>query len=238
MRAPVIVLVAVLAGMLTGHWCAVAASAQDIKPAAAALWREAMDYHKAKDPARAMEAFLKAYHADPAVLGLENAGLLEGAIDHVRRQLDVKKDDLVYTFKLAELLNMKGNLTDAIATYRKVVAINPNSPMAQVASDEARKLESFQKALTAPASSPSPDPSPAASAAPAVAAAESAARLEELEKKLAAATEENEKLQAEHDKLKEDFEKLKAEYDKAQYYKNLFFANPKNVENLGRRQIR
>jgi tetratricopeptide (TPR) repeat protein len=231
------VLVWVLGGLL-----ATAALAQDIKPAAAALWREAMDYHRAKDPARAMEAFLKAYHADPAVLGLENAGLLDGAIDHVKRQLDVKKDDLVFTFKLAELLNMKGNLTEAIVTYRKVVAINPNSPMAQVASDEARKLESFQKALatpTTPSPSPAPSPEPSASATPPTTAqGDLQLRVDELEKKLKDAQTTQEALQEEHDKLKEEHEKLKAEYEKAQYYKNLFFANPKNVENLGRRQIR
>lgn len=233
MRLHVWVLAALFAALF-----AAAAGAQDIKPAAAALWREAMDYHRAKDPARAMEAFLKAYHADAAVLGLENAGLLDGAIDHVKKQLDVKKDDLIYTFKLAELLNMRGNLNDAITAYKKVVAINPNSPMAQVASDEAKKLESFQKALSSPPAPASPEPSPSASAAPSAPLNELSEKIRDLEKKLEDAREENDRVKEEHEKLKEEHEKLKADYDKAQYYKNLFFANPKNVENLGRRQIR
>ena len=116
-----------------------------VLPPARELWREAMDYHRAKDPARAMEAFLRAYHADPAVLGLDSEGLIENAIDHLKRQLDVRKDDLVYTFKLAEMLNLRGHVPEAIAAYRRVIALNPNSPMAQLAADEAQKLEAYQK---------------------------------------------------------------------------------------------
>ena len=212
---------------------AVAARGGEVSPPALELWKEAMDYHRAKDTGRALDTFLRAYRADPAVLGLDSEGLLDRSIDYLRHQLDVKKDDLVFTFKLAEVQNLRGNLVEAIASYKKVVAINPNSPMAQRAADEAHKLEGFQQAL-APVASPSPaasasvapppaSPSPAPSADP---------RVADLEAKLAAAKEETAKVQEELDRLKEDHAKLQAEFDRAKYYKNLFFANPKNVELL------
>jgi len=209
------------------------AHAQRVSPPARDLWKEAMDYHHAKDTARALDTFLRAYHVDPSVLGLDSEGLLDRAVDHLRHQLDVSKDDPVYTFKLAEVLNLQGKLPEAIVAYRKVVAINPRSPMAQIADAEATKLEQFEKA---PSPSPSPSvaeasPSPSASPSP-EALSPDQQRIAELETQLKAAKDETTQVKDELDKLKDEHAKLQAEFEKAKYYKNLFFANPNNVDLL------
>ena len=213
-----------------------------VKPAARDLWKQAMDFHRAKDSARAMDVFLKAYGMDPAVLSLESEGLLDSGIRYLKSRLEEKKDDVAFTYKLAELCNLRGNLAEAIRHYKAVVRLAPHSSMGQVAADEARKLEGF---LTAAA--PPPETSSAPSASPSSSAAakekelrsqESENKVKELEEALKKQKEDYGQLKEEMDKLKEEYAKLQEEYNKANYYKTLYFANPANIQLLQQRRIK
>ena len=190
-----------------------------VKPEARTLWKQAMDFHHAKDPARAIEIFLKAYAADPAVLALQSEGLLDAGIQHYKAQLESKRDDVQYTYRLAELYNLRGDLTEAIRAYKRVAQIAPNSPLAQVASDEARKLEAFSSSGQ-PAQ---PSPSPSASVDPAQAGYgkyatgkkdRSAAQLQEAEAKIKELEETVRKAKEETEQVKADLEKLRDEHAK------------------------
>lgn len=230
--------------------CGLAGAAElPVKAEARELWKQSMNHHRAHDEGRALDAFLKAYQIDRAVLGLETGDLLDSLVDHVRSRLDSRKDDLAYTFKLAELLNMRGELDEAIRCYERVVKLNPQSPMAQIAADAARELHSFREADRKAAADrqkqAQPEPSPSASAAaPAkqgsgtAALAEAEERIAKLEESLKAQKEEFDKLTEEHTKLQEEHTKLQEEHKVASTYKTLFFANPANIENLRNRRLR
>ncbi|MBI4865027.1 MAG: hypothetical protein HY815_32925 [Candidatus Riflebacteria bacterium] len=239
-------LLAVVVGVALG--CSARAGDLQIKDEARALWKQAMDHHKSNDPARAMDAFLKAYHVDPAVLALESGGLLDSTIQYVKSQLDVKKDDLQYTFKLAELYNLRGELPKAITCYQRVTQLAPTSPLAQVAADEAKKLQGFQSVLnpSPPAASASPDPGKAdyekyakGQKDPKGQKIEQAeAKVKELEEALKRQKEEYSELKGQLDKLQEDHDKLQEQYAKAKYYETLYFANPANMQLLRKGQIK
>jgi hypothetical protein len=230
-----------LAGLLTLCIAGYAwASDLPIKPEARALWKESLDFYRANDPARALEVFLKAYHADPAVLSLNVEGMLDALATHLKNQLATNPSDVTHNFRLGELMNILGNLPEAVQYYRAVVRLSPHSPMAQLANDEANKLEGFLRPVPTPVASASPAPTPEEKAKREAAerAEEAQRQYRDMEDALKKSKEENALLKDELEKQKEEYEKLKVEYEKAKYYQTLYFANPANVNLLKNGQIK
>ncbi len=102
---------------------------------------QALELHRAKDIAGAVDQFMRAYAADSRILTLNDEGLLNNALISLQNSLESYPDDLTLNFKLAEINNIKGYGEDSLKHYEKVLSVAPGSPQAAIAREEIRKIE-------------------------------------------------------------------------------------------------
>lgn len=206
-------------------------SADPVRPAARELFGEALEYRKANDMDRAMDSLLRSYYLDPAVVSLNDGGLIPAILRHLNQRLERTPGDAILTFKIAELLNLSGRPGSAIRFYEKVVKLQPVGHLARTAQLEADQLRPLVLA-------PEPVRSPDHGASPDSGGSVTAALTEEFEGKLrnlqdqldrqkSAYTEleeQKKKVQEELAKLQKDYADLQAQSTRYKSWQNLYFS--------------
>jgi len=236
---PILALVFVAAALTAGGLCA-----QDsVNPDARRLFDRALQNRTDGDMGRAMDSYLRAFQVDGGVLGLDDQGLIDEIINHLKEQIRSTPTDLPLNFKMAEFLNLSGRVDLAIKFYEKVVKLNPSSQLAQAADLEAKRLGQMQQQQQVVIISPaSPDPSASASAsAPAAGdpAPDEAERLEAehraqieglngtidgLKKEIATMQDEQKKSEERYKKLEQDFKDLEKKSKRFRSWQNVYFS--------------
>lgn len=235
-RKPIsLLLTLVLALFLaSGASRAQSAAAQD-------AFKQAMALNRSKQYAKALEYFLKAHQADPSILSEDDQGLLPNATNYLREQLAANPNDINHCFQLAELYALRGNFDEALSYYRKVGNLNRNTPLANLADAEIKRIEAMQQATAAAAAAP-PTPAPAPAVAPPPPSADVSQlkdtvqaleqRITELETETQAAREEAKEAREDKEKLQKEFDELKAKAETWKLYYRLYMSNPANVQQL------
>jgi tetratricopeptide (TPR) repeat protein len=190
-----------------------------VRPEARQMFAQALELRKTGDFAKALDLFLRAYHADPTILGIDDQGFLSAVVDFLKKYLQKDPMDISHTYKLAEVLSLRGELKDAIGYYRRVQQINASSPLALAARQEAQRVQATLDATAAETkkSEPEPEPTPEASAAPRGPGgreAELETKLKDLEEALKQKDAQIAEIQERLDKQKEESEKKIADLEK------------------------
>lgn len=237
-------------------------SAQPISEEARALWAKSLELKRAGDVRNGLDYFLRAYQTDARILGFDDEGLLESAIEQLGQDLEARPDDVDLRFKMAEATNIKGYIEESLTHYQKVVEKAPDSPQAAIARDEILRLQALIQARTRQEAQADADPggypSDAGQEDPRLprdpgdvflprgetggGSGEGDGKSPELqaadekimslEKELQGQKEEMEKLKKEHSALQKKYDELSKKAEKWYFYYTRFFADPRNVEQL------
>lgn len=209
-------------------------------PAARDAFKQAMALNRSKQYAKALEYFLKAHQTDPSILSEDDQGLLANATQYLQEQLAANPNDINHCFQLAELHALRGQFDEALTYYRKVGDLNRNTPLANLADAEIKRIEAMQQAAaTAAAAVPTAPPAPTTPPPPSADVTQLEETVQALEQRIAQLEAENKTAREEAQEAREDKEKLQKEFDelksKAETWKlyyRLYMANPANVQNL------
>lgn len=221
-----------------------------VKPEARLLFDAAMDRFRSGDIALALEAFLKAHEADRAVLSLDDGGLLDAAMANLRERLRVRGRDRGVALQLCELYAIKGRDEESLRCFRELIREGVGGPEEELARREAERLrrrvalleemrqrnavaraeeDARRRAAQENAPITPPEEVPARSAV-------RDEKLERLEAANAALRRRVGELEDALRKLDERHRELVRKSETWRLYSNLFFADPRNVENLRRRR--
>lgn len=218
----------------------------DPNPKALSLFQKALQENSARNYGAALKMYFDAHKEDPEILALDDEGLLQNASVWLDEQLSNDDADVHAHFQMAELKMLQGLERQALGHYEKVVQLEPQSPLANLAKplvqDLKARLSSQPTTITVGGGSSS---SSGGSSGSSSRESELQGEVDRLQQELSRSKDQISSLQrqlneaqqggnaqAELDKLRSEFAAYKQEAEQWKLYKTLYFADPRNVSNL------
>jgi tetratricopeptide (TPR) repeat protein len=112
---------------------------------AQSLFKEALDFNSNGDYPSAISKYIEAYNISSQILGLNDEGIMRNATDFFENYLKSNPQDVNTLMWLGSISTIKGELSNAIEYYQRVMLYAPDAPEAQEADKEIIRLEEILK---------------------------------------------------------------------------------------------